>query len=88
VKKTLPTRSRRLRTPVRPWRSPVNFPNFLGRGFTPAEVQAAWPDQSRGRLLDIKQGWDLANMFRVGHALLAAPSASALAAAEVSSDAL
>jgi hypothetical protein len=45
-----------------------------------AEVQAAWPDQSRARLLDVKQGWDLANMFRVGHALLPAP-------AEVSSDA-
>jgi len=37
-------------------------------------VQAAWPDQSRARLLDIKQGWDLANMFRVGHALLPAPA--------------
>jgi hypothetical protein len=59
---------------VRPWRSPVTFPNFLGRSFTPAEVQAAWPDQSRARLLDIKQGWDLANLFRVGHALLPAPS--------------
>jgi hypothetical protein len=61
---------------VRPWRSPVNFPNFLGRSSTPAEVQAAWPDQSQARLLDVKQGWDLANMFRVGHALLAAPAPS------------
>jgi hypothetical protein len=69
---------------VRPWRSPVNFPNFLGRSSTPAEVQAAWPDQSRARLLEIKQGWDLANMFRVGHALL---TASAPTSAEVSSDA-
>jgi len=59
---------------VRPWRSPVNLPNFLGRSSTPAEVQAAWPDQSRARLLDIKQGWDPANMFRVGHALLPAPT--------------
>ena len=67
---------------VRPWRSPVNFPNFLGRSSTPAEVRAAWPDQSQARLLDVKQGWDLANMFRVGHALLPAP-----APAEVSSDA-
>ena len=73
---------------VRPWRSPVNFPNFLGRSSTPAEVQAAWPDQSQARLLDVKQGWDLANMFRVGHALLAAPaSTSASASAEVTSDA-
>jgi hypothetical protein len=59
---------------VRPWRSPVTFPDFLGRNSTPAEVQAAWPDQSRARLLDIKQGWDLDNVFRVGHALLPAPA--------------
>jgi hypothetical protein len=37
-------------------------------------VQAAWPAQSLARLLDVKQGWDLANTFRVGHALLAAPA--------------
>jgi FAD/FMN-containing dehydrogenase len=59
---------------VRPWRSPVTLPNFLGRSCTPAEVQAAWPDQTRARLLDIKQGWDLDNVFRVGHALLPAPA--------------
>jgi hypothetical protein len=59
---------------VRSWRSPVTLPNFLGRSCTPAEVQAAWPDRTRARLLDIKQGWDLDNMFRVGHALLPAPA--------------
>ncbi len=59
---------------VRPWRSPVTFPNFLGRSCTPAEVRAAWPDQARARLLEVKQGWDLDNMFRVGHALLPAPA--------------
>jgi hypothetical protein len=58
---------------VRPWRSPVTIPNFLGRSSTPAEVRSAWPDRSLGRMLDIKQGWDLANLFRVGHALLPAP---------------
>ncbi|HEV2537268.1 MAG TPA: hypothetical protein VGU21_07120, partial [Streptosporangiaceae bacterium] len=65
---------------VRPWRSPVTFPNLLGRSCTPAEVQAAWPDQTRARLLDIKQGWDLDNVFRVGHALLPAPAPTRLAA--------
>jgi hypothetical protein len=59
---------------VQPWRSPETFPNFLGRSCRPAEVQAAWPAESRARLLEIKQGWDLANLFRVGHALLPAPS--------------
>ncbi len=59
---------------VQPWRSPVTFPNFLGRSYRPAEVQAAWPAESRARLLEIKHGWDLANLFRVRHALLPASS--------------
>lgn len=58
---------------VRPWRHPATLPNFLGRSFRPDDVAAAWPPATLDRLLEVKRGWDLANLFRVGHALLPAP---------------
>jgi hypothetical protein len=43
--------------------------NFLGRRTDPALVAAAWPPADRERLLTVKQRWDPANLFRLGHAL-------------------
>jgi FAD binding domain len=59
---------------VRPWRHPETLPNFLGRSFRPDDVTAAWSPRTLDHLLDIKHGWDLVNVFRVGHALLPAPA--------------
>jgi len=52
----------------------VNLPNLLGRIWDPADVDAAWPDESRVRLLHLKDTWDPANLFRLGHALRRAPA--------------
>jgi hypothetical protein len=58
---------------VRPWRSASALPNFLGRCTDPDLVAACWPDGDRERLLAVKRRWDPANLFRLGHAITAAP---------------
>ncbi|HEY0811988.1 MAG TPA: FAD-binding protein [Pseudonocardia sp.] len=58
---------------MQPWRSTTNLPNFLGRSTDPTTVAAAWPPETRARLLDIKRAWDPDNLFRLGHALLRTP---------------
>jgi hypothetical protein len=49
-------------------------PNAVPGRTAPFVLFAIALDIPRARLLDIKQGWDLDNMFRVGHALLPAPA--------------
>jgi hypothetical protein len=61
---------------VAPWRSAATLPSFLGRSFTPADVQSAWPADSLERLLAVKAAWDPSNQLRVGHALLGAEVAA------------
>lgn len=56
---------------VTPWRSASALPNFLGRRTDPELVVAAWSADDRERLLAIKQWWDPANLFRLGHAIVA-----------------
>ncbi len=55
---------------VQSWRSTTNLPNFLGRSADPDAVAAAWPPETRARLLEVKRAWDPDNLFRLGHALL------------------
>ena len=60
---------------VAPWRSASALPNFLGRANAEL-VATAWPPDIRERLLAIKRRWDPSNLLRVGHALVAPPSAN------------
>jgi DNA-binding transcriptional ArsR family regulator len=49
-------------------------PNFLGSMTDPSEVAAGWSPATHRRLVELKQQWDPANLFRFGHPLLTAPT--------------
>lgn len=42
----------------------------VGSALVDKALAAAWPADDRARLIDIKQAWDPANLFRLGHALV------------------
>jgi hypothetical protein len=44
--------------------------NFLGDATTPAQVRAAWDVEARQWLLRIKEDYDPANLFTMGHGLV------------------
>jgi FAD/FMN-containing dehydrogenase len=52
-----------------PWRSDESMVNFLGDVSGPGEVLAAYPEESRERLVAAKRAVDPAGVFTFGHAI-------------------
>jgi hypothetical protein len=52
-----------------PWRAEESMINFLGDVSGPGEVLAAYPEESRERLVAVKRAVDPAGVFTFGHAI-------------------
>jgi hypothetical protein len=52
-----------------PWRAAESMINFLGDVSGPGEVLAAYPEESRERLVAVKRAVDPAGVFTFGHAI-------------------